>query len=83
MECGVMWYVRNVKMGCSARRYSVMHNVADMVRFETDMVLQSGIVCCERCWCDMKCAIWRLRTDGVTWNVVWLRITSEMVFDVE
>ena len=22
------------------------------------MVMQSGIVCCERCWCDMKCVIW-------------------------
>ena len=24
MECGVMWYVRNVKMGCSARRYGAI-----------------------------------------------------------
>ena len=71
VECGVMWYVRNVKMGCSARRCGVMHDVADMVRFETDVVLQSGIVCCERCWCDRyeMCDMAR-SDDGVTWNDV-------------
>ena len=44
------YVVRTVKCGA-------MHDVADIVRFEI-MVLQSGIVCCERCWCDTKCAIW-------------------------
>ena len=72
-------------MWCDARRYmkrGVMWHVLllkcgamlDMMRFE---------VCCERCWCDMKCAIW--------WGMMVWRgmgcslagIMSEMVFDVE
>ena len=34
------------------------------------MVLQSGIVCCARCWCAM------VRNDGVTQNVVWFEISN-------
>ena len=45
-----------------------MHNVADISGAILNMVLQSGIVYCERCWCDMKWAI-VVRNDGVTWNV--------------
>ena len=47
-----------------------------VVRF-LNMVSQSGIVCCERCWYNMKCAIWWEMV--WMWNVVWLESTSEMV----
>ena len=42
--------------------------MADISGAILHMVLQSGIVCCERGWCDM------VRNDGVTWNVVWFGI---------
>ena len=51
-------------MGYNARcGATVMRNVADTWG-NINMVLQSRIVCCERCWCDMA------RTDGVVWNNV-------------
>ena len=62
-------------MGCNAI-CGVMHNVAD-ISGAISNILQSGIVCCETCWCDM------VRNDGLTCNVVWFGIMSEMVFDVE
>ena len=34
MECGVMWYVSNMKWGPMRDVSGVMHNVADVVRFE-------------------------------------------------
>jgi len=34
MECGVMWYVSNVKWGPMRDVSGVMHNVADVVRFD-------------------------------------------------
>ena len=41
-------------MGCNVR-CGVMHNVADTVRFEIWYCEKQ--VCCERCWCGMKCVI--------------------------
>ena len=63
-------------MGCKAR-WGAMHNVADMVRFEIIMVLQTGIACVLRevlVWyemCDM------VRNGGVTWNVVWFSVWND------
>ena len=34
MECGVMWYVSNMKWGAMRDVSGVMHIVADMLRFE-------------------------------------------------
>ena len=59
---GVMWCI--CEMGYNARcGATVMRNVADTWG-NINMVLQVGIVCCERCWCDMA------RNDGVVWNNV-------------
>ena len=54
-------------MGCNAR-CGVMHNVADISGAILNMVLQSGIVCCERCWCDMK---WAIRWGMMVWRGMW------------
>ena len=51
---GLWRYVeRNVKWGARCGR--VMHNVADMVRFEIRYC--KAKVYGERCWCNMKCMI--------------------------
>ena len=55
------WYVSNVKWG--AMRDVVWCIMWLMWCRIWNMVLQSGIVCCKRCWCNMKCAIW--------WEMVW------------
>ena len=63
-----------------------MHNVADISGAILNMVLQSEIVCCERCWCDMKLLCDMVRNDGVTWNVVGFGINvrdGQCLTDVE
>ena len=54
-------------MGCNAK-CGVMHNVSDISGAILNMVLQSGIVYCERCWCDMKWAIW---WGMMVWRGMW------------
>ena len=56
-------------MGCNAK-CCAMHNVADISGAILNMVLQNGIVCCERCCVYEMCD----RNDGVTWSVVWFGI---------
>ena len=56
-----------------------MHNVADISGAILNMVLQSGIVYCERCWCDMKWAIWWGMMVWLTWNVAVWRGDGQMM----
>ena len=46
MECCVMWNVMRNRMQCDT-------DVVRCIMWPISVVLQSGIVCCERCWCDI------------------------------
>ena len=72
LKCGLEYMERCVKWD-AMWDVAWCITVADISGAIWYMVLQSGIVCCERCWCDMKCVMW--------WEEWWCDVECGVVWN--